>query len=101
MNFVDKPEDADYVITSIADTKEDVSSRILEQNYQTKLAALVVKLELKAGETNEVLYKTEIADIYGYAIKLDAAGLNAYNNPKLMTGLAEGLFFLKRKIVVY
>lgn len=101
VNFVDKVGEADYIITSIADTKEDVSSAILEQNYQTKLVALVVKLELKVGVTNEVLFKTEIADIYGYGTKLDAAGLSAYNNPKLITGLAEGLFFLKRKIVVY
>jgi len=101
VNFVSKPEDADYIITALADTKEDVSSAILEQNYQTKLAALVVKLELKNGATKEVLFKTEVSDIYGYGTKLNAAGINAYNNPKLITGLAEGLFFLKRKIVVY
>lgn len=101
VNFVDRAEDADYIITCVADTKEDISSAILDQNYQTKLAALIVKLELKSANSNEVLYKTEIADVYGYAASLDAAGLNAYNNPKLIAGLAEGLFYLKRKIVVY
>jgi hypothetical protein len=101
VNFVDKAADADYVITSIADTKQDISSDILEQNYKTKLAALVVKLELKGKGVVEPLFKTEITDVYGYANKLEAAGINAYNNPKLMSEMAEALFFLKRKIVVY
>lgn len=101
VNFVDKAADADYVITSFADTKQDISSEILEQNYKTKLAALVVKLELKGKGIVEPLFKTEITDVYGYANKLEAAGLNAYNNPKLMSEMAEALFFLKRKIVVY
>jgi hypothetical protein len=101
VNFVDKAADADYVITSFADTKQDISSDILEQNYKTKLAALVVKLELKGKGVVEPLFKTEITDVYGYANKLEAAGINAFNNPKLMAELAEALFFLKRKIVVY
>lgn len=101
VNFIDKATEADYVINSFADTKQDISSDILEQNYKTKLAALVVKLELKGKGGVEVLYKTEITDVYGYANKLESAGINAYNNPKLMTEMAEALFFLKRKIVVY
>ncbi|WP_317899614.1 LPP20 family lipoprotein [Aurantibacillus circumpalustris] len=101
IRLVDIPEEADYIIESIAETKEDISSAILSANYNIKLAALIIDLQLKNRITNEVLFKTQVNDVYGYANSLDNAGLNAYSNPKINAKLAESLFFLKRKILVY
>jgi hypothetical protein len=101
VRLVDKPEEADYIIESLAETQEDISSTILEKNYSLKLASLVINLQLKNRLTGEVLYKTQVNDIYGYANILEKAGLNAYANPKIAGKLAESLFFLKRKILVY
>jgi len=101
IRLVDRPEEADYVIESVAETKEDISSAILAQNYNIKLVALVIDLQLKKQSTNEVLFKAQVNDVYGYANSLDNAGLNAYSNPKISARLAESLFFLKRKILVY
>jgi hypothetical protein len=101
IRLVDKPEEADYIIESFAETKEDISSGILASNYNIKLAALIIDLQLKNRTTNEVLFKTQVNDVYGYANTLDNAGLNAYSNPKINAKLAESLFFLKRKILVY
>jgi hypothetical protein len=101
VQIVSKPQDADYVIESIAETQEDISCDILESNYKIKLAALVISLQLKNNLTNEVIFKTQVTEVYGYANNLEKAGMNAYSNPKLNTKLSEALFFLKRKIMVY
>lgn len=101
VRLVDKPEDADYLIESAADTQEDISSDILEANYNIKLASLIINIQLKNRQSNEILYKTQVSDIYGYANSAEKAGLNAYSNTKLNAKLAEALFFLKRKILVY
>jgi hypothetical protein len=101
IRMADKPEEADYIIESIAETQEDISSDILEKNYNIKLAALTINLQLRNRATNEVLYKTQVTDMYGYANSAAKAGLNAYSCPKISAKLAESLFFLKRKILVY
>ncbi len=101
VQIVSKPADADYIIESVAETQEDISSDILESNYKIKLAALVISLQLKNNVTQEVIFKTQVNDVYGYANNLEKAGMNAYSNPKLNTKLSEALFFLKRKILVY
>jgi hypothetical protein len=101
IRMADKPEEADYIIESIAETQEDISSDILEKNYNIKLAALTINLQLRKRATNEVIYKTQVTDMYGYANSAAKAGLNAYSCPKISAKLAESLFFLKRKIVVY
>jgi hypothetical protein len=101
IRLVEKPEEADYVIESIADTKEDISSAVLSENYKIKLVSLLINIQLKKQSTGEILYKTQVNDVYGYANILEKAGLNAYSNPKIGAKLAESLFFLKRKILVY
>lgn len=101
ITLVNRPEDADYIIESVADTREDISSAILAENYKIKLVALLINIQLRNRSTNEVVYKTQVTDIYGYANNLEKAGLNAYSNPKINAKLAESLFFLKRKILVY
>lgn len=101
VRLTDKPDDADYIIESIAETQEDISSDILEKNYNIKLASLLINLQLKNKATNEIVFKTQVTDIYGYANSAEKAGLNAYSNPKISAKLAESIFFLKRKILVY
>lgn len=101
VKLTDKPAEADYIIESVAETQEDISSEVLEKNYNVKLAALVINLQLKNRLTNEVIFKTQVTDIYGYANSAEKAGLNAYSNPKVSARLAESVFFLKRKILVY
>jgi hypothetical protein len=101
VQVVSKAADADYIIESVAETQEDISSDILESNYKIKLAALIISLQLKNNVTQEVIFKTQVSDVYGYANNIEKAGMNAYTNPKLNTRLSEALFFLKRKILVY
>ncbi len=101
VRIVGKLEDADFIIDAISDTKEDVSSDVLEKTYNIKLATLVINLELKNKLSNEVLYKNTVSDIFGYANNLEKAGINAYQNEKLNAKLGEAIFFLKRKILVY
>lgn len=101
IRLTDRKEEADYIIESAAETQKDVSSDVLEKNYEIQLAALLINIQLKNRVTGEVLYKTQVSDIYGYANTLEKAGLNAYSNPKINARLAESLFFLKRKILVY
>ncbi len=101
IRLTDKPAEADYIIESVAETQEDLSSDILEKNYNIKLAALIINLQLKNKNTNEIIFKTQVNDVYGYANSLEKAGMNAYSNPKISGKLAESLFFLKRKILVY
>lgn len=100
VRIVSKPEEADYIIESQADTKEDISSDVLENFYKLKLAALVVNIQLKEKSTGNVIYKQQLDDIYGYANVLEKAGVNAYQSQKLMVKLSEALFFLDRKSVV-
>ena len=99
--ITDKPETADFIIEASADTQEDVSSDILQSNYGLKLAALVINLNLKNKATGEVIFKTNISDVYGYANSVEKAGLNAYSSSKLNAKLGEAVFFLKRKVLVY
>lgn len=101
IRLTDNIKEADYIIESVADTKKDISSGVLEKNYRVSLASLVVNLQLKNRATNEVLYKAQISDVYGYANDLETAGLNAYSSSKFTAKLAEAVFFLKRKILVY
>lgn len=100
VRLTDKLSEADFIIESVADTHEDVSSDVLTSNYNIRLAALTINLQLK-NKSGEVIYKTQVSDLYGYANSMDKAGLNAYQNPKLKNKLAEALFFLKRKVLVY
>lgn len=99
--ITNKPELADYIIESIADTQEDISSDVLVSNYNIKLATLVINLNLKNRITGETIYKGQITDVFGYANNLEKAGLNAYNSSKLTAKLGEAVFFLKRKVLVY
>jgi len=99
--IINKPELADYIIESTADTQEDVSSDVLESNYNIKLATLVINLNLKNRITGETIYKGQISDVFGYANSLEKAGLNAYSSNKLTAKLGEAVFFLKRKVLVY
>lgn len=101
VRLTDHPADADYIIEAVSETQEDISSDVLEKNYNIKLASLQINLQLKNKATNEVLYKTQVNDIYGYANSAEKAGLNAYSSPKVSARLAESVFFLKRKILVY
>jgi hypothetical protein len=98
---VDKAAQADYIISANAETQKDISSDILEKNYQLSLVQLIVDLQLKKSGSSDILYKQQVTEIYGYANNAEKAGLNAYSNPKLQAKLAEALFFLKRKILVY
>lgn len=100
VRLTDKISEADFIIESVADTREDVSSDVLTSNYNIRLAALTVNMQLK-NKGGEVIYKTQVSDLYGYANSMEKAGLNAYENPKLKSKLAEALFFLKRKVLVY
>ncbi|MFT3765348.1 MAG: hypothetical protein QM820_07525 [Minicystis sp.] len=101
VRLVDKASDADFIIESVTDTKKDISSSVLEKNYNVSLASLSVSLQLRNKISNEVLYNTQISEIYGYANDLETAGLNAYSSSKFTAKLAEAIFFLKRKILVY
>jgi hypothetical protein len=101
IRLVDSAKEADYIIEAVAETKEDISSDVLERTYRIKLAALQINIQLKNRATNEILYKTQVNDLYGYANTAEKAGMNAYACPKLNARLSESLFFLKRKILVY
>lgn len=99
--IINNPEAADYIIEASADTQEDVSSDVLQNHYNIKLAGLNINLLLKNRASGETLYKTQISDVYGYANNLEKAGLNAYSSDKLTGKLGEAVFFLKRKVLVY
>jgi hypothetical protein len=101
VRLTDKPAEADYTVESVAETQEDLSSDILEKNYNIKLAALTINIQLKNNLTKEIIFKTQVSDIYGYANNAEKAGMNAYASPKINGKLAESIFFLKRKILVY
>ncbi|MBK9284273.1 MAG: LPP20 family lipoprotein [Sphingobacteriaceae bacterium] len=101
ITYADKPENADYIIDVNADTREDVSSHVLDVNYGLKMAALVIDLNLKRSVSGEVIYHAQINDIYGYANSGEKAGINTYSSNKLNFKLGEALFFLKGKMLVY
>ncbi|HQQ93890.1 MAG TPA: LPP20 family lipoprotein [Bacteroidia bacterium] len=101
VHLVSKPEQADYLIQVVADTQNDISSDVLERNFDLKLSQLSIELQLLNTKTKEVEFKKVLNEIYGYANSAEKAGINAYSNPKLKGNLAEGMFFLKRRILVY
>jgi len=101
VRMVEKAAQADYIITAKAETQKDISSDILEKNYELSLVQLIIDLQLKKAGNVEILYKQQVTEVYGYANSAEKAGLNAYSNPKLQAKLSEALFFLKRKILVY
>lgn len=101
VKIIHEPQGADFSIEIDADTKKDVSSDILKQNYNVQLALLNVNLILRDMSNGEIIYKTEISGIYGYANDLLLAGVNAYYADKLKIKMSEALFFLKRKMIVY
>ena len=101
VRIVEKPDEADFIIEATSDTKEDISSDVLDKNYTIKLATLIINLQLKNKLSGEVLFKNQVTDVYGYANTLEKAGLNAYQSEKLNAKLGEAIFFLKRKILVY
>ncbi|MBL7918028.1 MAG: LPP20 family lipoprotein [Bacteroidia bacterium] len=100
IKIVDNVANADYVIELNSNTSTDISSSVLQKTYQVNLAELSINLSLK-NKKNEVVYKSTVNEIYGYANSLDKAGLNAYSNPGLKTKMSESLFFLKRKMINY
>jgi hypothetical protein len=99
--LTDKPETADYLIDCDADTKEDISSDVLEKRYALYLASLSISLQLKSNPGGEILYRGAVSDVYGYGSSLEKAGMSAYSNPKLNGKVSEAVFFLKRKVIVY
>lgn len=101
IKIVEIKERSDFTIDIDATTFKDVSSDILKNNYSIQLAYLKIKLSLRNTVTKELIYNSEIADIYGYGNSQETAGLNAFQSDKLKTKLNESLFFLKRKLVVY
>lgn len=101
IKIVETKERSDFTIDIDATTFKDVSSDILKNNYSIQLAYLKIKLSLRNTATKELIYNSEIADIYGYGNSQETAGLNAFQSDKLKTKLNESLFFLKRKLVVY
>jgi hypothetical protein len=101
VRIVNNAAEADFIIEVAADTQEDISSDILQQNYKLMLASLVINLQLKNKLTGETVFKNQVTDVFGYANTLAKAGINAYSSEKLKAKLGEAVFFLKRKILVY
>lgn len=101
IKIVETKERADFIIDVEAVTFKDISSDILKSNYSIQLAHLKIKLSLRNALTKELIFNSEVADIYGYGNSQETAGLNAFQSDKLKTKLNESLFFLKRKLVVY
>lgn len=101
VRVVETPQTADYIIEVSANTLKDVSSDALSSNYGLQLAMLKINLALRNTMDNEMVYKTEVTGIYGYANTLENAGINAYYSDKLKIKMSEALFFLKRKMIVY
>lgn len=101
VKIVEAKEQADFVIDAESFTQKDISSDILNLNYNIQLAYLKIKLTVRNTITKELVFNTELTDIYGYGNSIEMAGLNAYQSDRLKTKLNEALFFLKRKIIVY
>jgi len=100
IRMVDQASNADYIIDITANTANDISSAVLQKNYHINLVELTVNLSLK-NRKGEVVYKTLINEVYGYANSAEKAGLNAYSSPRLKSKMSEALFFLKRKMISY
>lgn len=100
IKIVDNALAADYVIELATDTQTDISDDVLNKNYALDLANLTINVALK-NKKGDVLYKSVVSEIYGYANGNEKAGINAYSNTKLKTKLSESLFFLKRKMIIY
>jgi hypothetical protein len=100
IKIIDNIKMSDYVIELEANTDDDISSDVLEQNYKLNLAQLTINVALKNNK-GEVLYKNLVTDIFGYANSSEKAGINAYSNNKLKVRLSESLFFMKRKMIIY
>lgn len=101
VKIVEQKDQADFVIEVDANTQKDLSSDVLNANYNIQLSFLKIKLSLRNLKTSELLYNSEIFDIYGYGNSLETSGINCYQSDKLKTKLSESLFFLKRKLIVY
>ncbi len=101
IKLVETKELADFLIEATADTEKDISSDILFKNYNVALTVLKINIILRNVLTKELLYKSELSGIYGYATTVETAGLNSYFSGSLKTKLTEDLFFLKRKFIVY
>ena len=101
VKIIEKKELADYMIEIEANTQKDISSNILNATYNIQLSFLKVKLSLRKVPTNELIYNTELSDIYGYGNSQETAGFNVYQSDKLKLRVSEALFFLKRKLIVY
>ncbi len=101
VKIVEAKELSDFIIDIEAVTSKDISSDILSSNYNIQLAQLKIKLSLRNAITKELIYNSEISDIYGYGNSLETAALNAFQSDKLKVKLYESLFFLKRKLIVY
>lgn len=101
VKIVDQKELSDFVIDVDANTQKDISSDILNATYNIQLSFIKVKLSLKDNVTQEVIYNSEISDVYGYGNSQETAGFNAYQTEKLKVKLNEALFLLKRKLIVY
>jgi len=101
VKLVETKAQADFLIDIDVNTMKDISSDVLNANYGVQLSFLKIKLSLRNLSTNELIYDSEISDIYAYGNSIETAGLNAYQSDKLKTKLNEGLFFLKRKLIVY
>jgi hypothetical protein len=100
IRIVEDPKTCDYSIELSANTAEDISSDVLQNNYKLSLALLTINVNLKNSK-GEVLYKNLVTDIFGYANTSEKAGINAYSNSRLKTNLSESLFFMKRKMIIY
>lgn len=100
IKIVDNVAASDYVIEMDANTSEDISNDVLHKSFNLNLAQLTVNVILK-NKAGEVLYKSLVNEVYGYANSSEKAGINAYSNNKLKTRLSESLFFVKRKMIIY
>lgn len=101
VRIVEQKEQADFIIEVDANSQKDISSDVLNANYNIQLSFLKIKISLRNIQSNELIYSNEISDIYGYGNAQETAGFNAYQSEKLKAKLSESLFFLKRKLIVY
>jgi hypothetical protein len=101
IKLVEQKELADFIIDVDANSQKDISSDILNSTYSVQLSYLSIKLSLRQAQTSELIYESELSDIYGYGNSIEIAGFNAYQSDKLKAKLKESLFFLKRKLIVY
>ena len=99
-SIVDNKNSADYILEIKTDTKEDISSEILNSTFNLRLASLSINIQLSKSNS-DLLHKVQGTDIFGYGNSLSAAGMNAYSAEKLTLTLQELAFQIKRKIVNY